>query len=83
MQGLLDVGFAVTTIRGDCAWNAPGALCDALDRRNQHRRVCRVASLDVLVEDHAVFVVDQLRLVTELDGLAEPALRDRAGIGIM
>ena len=49
----------------------------------QHRRVGRVALLDVVVDDDAVFVVDELRLVAELDRLAEAALDDRTGIGVV
>ena len=38
---------------------------------------------DVVVEHDAVFVVDDLGLVAELDGLAEPTLADRTGVGIV
>ena len=37
----------------------------------------------VVVEHDAVFVVDDLGLVAELDGLAETALADRTSIGIV
>ena len=43
----------------------------------------RVADLDVVVEDDAVGVVDDLGFVAELDGLAQASLADRAGIDVM
>ena len=82
-QVVLDALFAVAAIGGDRSRRAPGAPLDPLDRRLEHRRVGRVAGLDVVVDDDAVFVVDELRLVAELDRLAEPALGDRAGIGVV
>ena len=36
-----------------------------------------------MIDDHAVFVVDDLGLVTELDRFAEPAFDDRTGITIV
>jgi hypothetical protein len=36
-----------------------------------------------MIEDQSVGVVDDLRLVAELDGLAEPALADRSDVGLM
>ena len=36
-----------------------------------------------MVEDHAVFVVNELGFVAELDGLAEPALGDRPRIRVV
>ena len=36
-----------------------------------------------MIEDHAVFVVDDLGLVAELDGPTETAFGDRSGVGIM
>ena len=42
-----------------------------------------IADLDVVVEDHPVFVVEDLGLVAELDGFAEPTLSDRAGVGVI
>src|SRR6185369_6323 len=63
-------------------WTARAAG-DPLDRRRQLRGVYRVSDLDRVVEDDAIGVVDDLRLVAELHGLAQPALADRAGVGIM
>jgi hypothetical protein len=42
-------------------------LLDALDRWDELGCVGRVARLDVVVDDDAVFVVDDLGLVAELD----------------
>ena len=58
-------------------------MFDPSDRGFEHGRVGRIARLDVVIDDHAVFVVDDLCLVTELDGLAEPAFGDRPRVGVM
>jgi hypothetical protein len=44
-----------------------------LDRRRQLRCVYRVSDLDRVVEDDTIGVVDDLRLLAELDGLAQPS----------
>jgi hypothetical protein len=41
------------------------------------------AVLDVVVQDDAVIVVGDLRLVTELDRAVDAALADRPGVGVM
>ena len=82
-HGVFDRLFAVAAIGGHRAGSATGAMFDALDRGFEHGRVGRVAGLDVVIDDHAVFVVDDLGFVTELDGLAEPAFGDRPRIGVM
>ena len=46
-----------------------------MDRRRQLRCVYRVSDLDRVVEDDTIGVVDDLRLVAELDGLASRPLR--------
>jgi hypothetical protein len=56
---------------------------DAFDCRNEHWGIRRVADFDVVVDDHAVLVVDDLCLVTELDGLAESSLADGMGVGVV
>lgn len=56
-------------------------MFDPLDGWGQHRGVGRVAGLDVVVDHDAVFVVDDLGLVAELDRAAEAALHDGAGVG--
>jgi len=45
--------------------------------------VRRVYDLHVVIKDDAVVVVDDLALVTELDGFPEPALGDRARIAVV
>jgi hypothetical protein len=47
-------------------------LADAFDRWRQASGVDGVSWLDVVVEDDAVLVVDQLCFVAELDWLAQP-----------
>jgi hypothetical protein len=47
------------------------------------RCVGRVAPLDGVVDDHPVVTFDQLRFVAELDRLTQPALADRAGVGVV
>jgi len=71
------------TVGGGRPWLAAGALDDPLDRRRELRCVGRVALLQVVVEDDAVLVVNDLRLVAELDRLAELALGDRAGVRVV
>jgi hypothetical protein len=80
---VFDGGFAVAPVGGDRSGSAAGAGLDALDGGFQHRGVGRVAGLDGVVEDHAVFVVDELGLVAELDGRADRALADRSGVRVM
>jgi hypothetical protein len=43
----------------------------------------RVALLDAVVDDDAVVVVADLSLVAELDGPAQPAAHDRAGVAVV
>ena len=74
---------AVAAVGGHCSWWASGAAGDPLDCWYQLGFVGGVSDYHVVVEHHAVLVVDDLGLVAELDGLAEPPLADRAGIGVM
>jgi hypothetical protein len=62
---------------------APGAAGDPLDRWGELGCVGGVTDLDSVIEDDVVGVVEDLGVVTELDRLAEPALADRAGIGVV
>ena len=78
-----DRSLAVAAIGGHRPWCPAGAVGDPLDRRRELRGVGRVADLDVVIEDDTVVVVDELRLVAELDRLAEAALADRAGVGVV
>ena len=55
----------------------------AFEALGSEARVGRVAELDLVVEHDPVGVVGDLGLVAELDRLAEPALEDRAGIGVV
>jgi hypothetical protein len=52
---------------------------DAFDGRRETWGVDRVAVLEIVVEHDAVLVVDQLRLITELDRLAEATFGDGGG----
>ena len=83
VQLTLDAGFAVAAVGGDRAWCAAGAAGDPFDRGGELGCVGGVTDLDSVIEDDAVGVVEDLGLVTELDRLAEPALADRAGIGVV
>jgi hypothetical protein len=71
----LDTGVSVAAVGGDRAWRPPGAARDPVNRGSQLRRVRSGAELDVVVEDDAIGVVDDLGLVAELDRLTEAALR--------
>jgi len=82
-QRLFDCGFAVAAIGGHRPGWTSGAAGDPPDGGFEHRRVGWVADLDGVVHDHAVFVVDDLGLVTELDGTAEAALADRSRVGVV
>ena len=70
VQFVFDLGFAVAAVSGRGARGAAGAALYPLDRRGQLRRVGRVADLDVVVEDDAVFVVDDLCLLCRAAGNA-------------
>ena len=83
VQVVFDRRLAVAAVGGDRAWCVPGAGSDPFDRRDQLRGVCGVADLDVVVEDDAVGVVDDLCFVAEFDRLAQASFADRAGIDIV
>ena len=83
VQGVVDLLLAVAAVGGDGAGRAAGAAGDPFDRGGELGCVGRVALLDGVVQDDAVLVVDQLGLVAELDRLAQPALGDRAGVGVV
>ncbi|GIH18931.1 hypothetical protein Raf01_71030 [Rugosimonospora africana] len=78
-----DAGLAIAAIRGDGAGNSAGAVVDAANRWLQLRSVDRVAFFDVVVQDDAVGVVDDLGLNSRTRragrcgpcGSAEPAGR--------
>jgi hypothetical protein len=59
----LDAGLAVAAVGGYGAGWFTGPAGDAADGRGELRRVGRVALLDGVVDDDAVAVVDDLRLV--------------------
>ncbi len=80
---VLDALLAVAAVGGHGPGRAAGAVLDPVDRRREQRRVGGVAPLDGVVHDHAVVVVDELRLVAELDRLSEPALGDRTSIRVV
>jgi hypothetical protein len=83
VQLSVDGRLAVAAVSGDLVGDGSGAGMDALDRGKEHRCVGRVALLHLPVEDHAVLVVDDLRLVAEFHWTAEPALSNGAGVGIV
>jgi hypothetical protein len=83
VQGVVDTGFAVAAVRGHGARFAAGAPGHPLDRRLHPWSVSGVAGLHVVVEDDTVVVVNNLGFVAELHRLAEPALRDRPGVGVV
>jgi hypothetical protein len=83
VQGVVDAGFAVAAVGGYGPRLAPGPSDNAFDGGPQLGWVGGVAGLDVVVEHDPVSVVTHLRFVAELDRLAEPALRDRAGVGVV
>ena len=80
---LFDGGFAVTTVGGHGAGCATGPGFDPVDCGSQLWCVGGVSGLHVVIEHDAVVVVDDLPLVAELDGFAQPALGDRAGIAVV
>jgi len=82
-QLLVDLRFAVAAVRGDRAHHLPEQGLDTPDRRGQHRRVGWVALVHAVIEHDPVDVVDDLGLVPELDRLAQAALGDRAGVGVV
>jgi len=63
-QCVFDAGFAVPAIGGRGVRDSTRATSDPFDCGCEHRRVGRVPDLDVVVDDHAVFVVDELGFVT-------------------
>jgi hypothetical protein len=79
VQGVVDVLLAVAGVGGDDPRRSTGASVDAFDGRRETWGVDRVAVLDIVVEHDAVLVVDQLRLITELDRLAEATFGDGGG----
>jgi hypothetical protein len=56
---------------------------DPPDRGRQQRRIRRVTDPDLVVQHDPVGIVEDLRLVAELDRLAQPPLDDRAGVGVV
>ena len=82
-QSVFESLFAVAAVGGDGAWCLAGAVLDPFECRLQLFGVGRVAGFDVVVDDDAVFVVDDLGLVAELDGAAESSLDDRPGVAVV
>ena len=83
VQVVLDALLAIAAVGGDGPRLASGAALDALDRRGQLRGIRWVALFQVVVDDDAVVVVDDLGLVAELDRLTELTFGDRSGIRIV
>jgi hypothetical protein len=83
VQVRLHRGVAIAAISGNRGRSTAHSLSDACDRRRQLRRVYRVSDLNTVVKDHAVDVIDDLGLVTELHRLAESAFADRPGIDVI
>src|SRR4029453_6830365 len=82
VQGVIDVLLAVAAVGGHGPRRAAGPGADAACRWGRAGGVGRVAVLDIVVEDDAVLVVDQLGFVAELHRFAEAAFRDRAGVRV-
>jgi hypothetical protein len=83
VEGVVDCLFAVAAVSGQRPRWPSGPFRDAFDCRCQAGRIGGVAGLDVVVEHDPVVVVADLRFMTELDRLTEPALRDRPGVGVV
>jgi Group II intron, maturase-specific domain len=83
VQVVLDAGLAVAAVGGDRPRWLAGAGGNPGDRRCQLGCIRRGADLDGVVQDDAVGVVHHLGLVAELHRLAQPALTDRPGVGIV
>jgi hypothetical protein len=79
-QCLFDSGLAVSAISGHGAGCLTGPVFDPLDRRSQLWCIGRVSGVYIVIEDDTVVVVDDLRLVAELDWFTELAFRDRPGL---
>jgi len=81
-QRLLDAGLAVAAVGGHRLGGAAEQPRDPADRRRQQRGVCRVALVHVVIQHDPVHVVHDLRLVAELDRLAESGpLAEATGVG--
>ena len=79
----IDGGLTVAAVRGHHPRRPPGPLDDPVDGRRELRRVGRITQLDVVVQHDPVVVVHELRLVTELHRLTQPALGDRPGLRVV
>ena len=85
-QGLefgLDSRFAIAAIGGHGFGQLSEERRDAGDGRHEHGGIERVALFDVVVDDDAIDVVGYLCLVPELHRLAQSALADGTGIGVV
>jgi len=83
VQGLINACLAVATVGSDGPGFASGTGNDTFDGRSQLGRVGRVALMQGVVEHDPVVVVDDLRLVTELDRLAKLALGNGPGVAVV
>ena len=83
MQVVFDGLLAVAAVGGNGPGLAAGPPDDPVDGGGELRAVGGVALLQDVIEDDPVVIVGDLGLVAELDGLAEPALGDRAGVGVV
>ena len=83
VERVVDGGFAVAAVGGDCTRGATEPGFDAFDGGGQQRRVGRVADVHAVVHDDAVAVVDDLGDVAELDGPTESSFHDRSGVGVV
>ncbi len=77
MQVGLHTGLAVAAVGGHRARSTAGAPPDPFDGGCELRRVRDGARPDRVVHDDTVVVVDDLRLVAELDRPVDAALPDR------
>ena len=82
VQGVINARLAVAAVGRNGPGFASGAGADPFDGRGELGRVSGVALVQGVVQDDPVVVVDHLRLVAELHGLAELSLGDGPGIGV-
>ncbi len=79
----LDGWVPVAAIGGHQRWRHAQVGAEAFDGRAEQLCVGRVPDVYRVSEDDPVGVVDDLGLVTELDGLAEASFADRSSVGLM
>ena len=82
-RSVFDLRVPVAAIGGDHRRRGAEVGGDPCDGGAQQFGVGGVPDVHGVIDDQPVGVVDDLRLVAELDGLAESSLADRSGVGFM